>query len=576
VVPDAGFDRDEMTVTHLGFLYRNPLRRQPFEVGIGMDLFATLGQDHRNVTKFVEQVADGYAQEHIVLTASRSSYAFQTRSPHGLGSQLATYLRLGMEHLLTGYDHVLFLLALIVTAGRLIELVKIVTAFTAGHSLTLIAAALGWVSLPGRLVESVIAFTIVFVALENFARLQVAGRWLVTLVFGLMHGFGFANALAGLGLPRHDLVPSLLAFNVGVELGQLAIVAALFPLILLLRRLSFHREVVLAVSAGIALFGTAWLLERSLDLRWPRTAPPPRAGVAAAPLGRAMAGSSGPVSPARLAGSAGPAGLAAPPGTAALPPLPDGAEVMQRVNARPRGAASRLRLEMTLRDEARDVSFHKSVLAERKRFPSGYRTTYRVTSAGTEEGLGLLIAEDAAARGMWIYFPISRQLVPVATRGLAALASDFSCEDLLEQVPLGDFSFRTLGRGGTGSEAALLVEMLPRGERLAGELGFWRAVGWVRQDSWMIVRAEYYDAAGQPLKSFVAADVEQVSGIWTVRRFAMANHRARHRTEVQVTAVDYRVVLPDGLFAPERLPPPQHRTDARLEGSPAAPAGLSK
>ena len=238
---------------------------------------------------------------------------------------------------------------------------------------------------------------------------------------------------------------------------------------------------------------------------------------------------------------------------AAAGSLPSGEEVMRRVNARSRGDDSRMRLEMTLRDAKRG-DFRKSIVTQRKRLASGYRTSYRITAPGHEEGIGLLLSEDSSQRGMWMYFPASKQLVRVATRGLSALASDFTCEDLLVAVPLADYRFRTLGRDRLDGAAVLRVEMKPVSERLRTELGFSKAVGWVREDLWMIVRADYYDDAGKVFKTFRALDVEKVQGVWTVRRFSMRNHRAQHGTEVQVAEVDYSVRLADELFTPDRFP----------------------
>ena len=143
-------------------------------------------------------------------------------------SQLASFFRLGVEHIFLGYDHILFLLSLIVVC-KFGELVKIVTSFTVAHTITLVLATLLDVQLPGRFIETAIAATIVYVAAENFWIEHDARRWRLTFAFGLIHGFGFAGVLRELGLPTVGLVRSLVAFNVGVEAGQLAIVLVLFP-----------------------------------------------------------------------------------------------------------------------------------------------------------------------------------------------------------------------------------------------------------------------------------------------------------------------------------------------------------
>lgn len=220
----------------------------------------------------------------------------------------------------------------------------------------------------------------------------------------------------------------------------------------------------------------------------------------------------------------------------------DGEEVIRRVNARSRGVDSRMRLAMVLHDDKRG-DFEKTIDLRRKRFPDGYRTAYRILSPQHEAGIGLLLAEDRGASEMWMYFPISDQLVHVASRGLSALASDFSCEDLLVSIPIEDYEFRYLGRAGCGERSCLRVEMTPASEALRRELGFARSVGLVRDDVWMIVEADYFTAAGQLYKSFAAEEVAEIDGVWTVKRYSMVNHRAGHSTAVQVVEVDYSAEL---------------------------------
>jgi len=211
-----------------------------------------------------------------------------------------------------------------------------------------------------------------------------------------------------------------------------------------------------------------------------------------------------------------------------------------------------MRLEMTLRDAKRG-NFHKSIDMVRRQFPSGYRTSYSILAPDHEKGIGLLLSEDPAQHGMWMYFPASKQVIRVASRGLSALASDFSCEDLLVTLPLPDYQFRALGHARLGSLPCQRVEMVPTSERLRLELGFARAVGWVREDIWLIARADYEDEQGQVFKSFRAGDVELVDGVWTVKRFSMDNRRARHATEVKVAAVDYSAHAAEERFSPERF-----------------------
>ena len=140
------------------------------------------------------------------------------------------FVKLGVEHILTGYDHLLFLVALLATARDAWSVVRIVTAFTLAHSVTLSAGALGFVTVPDRIIEPLIAATIVFVALENlFAAEPDRRRWVWSFGFGLIHGLGFASALGELGLKGAALVRGLVGFNLGVEIGQLLFVAVFLP-----------------------------------------------------------------------------------------------------------------------------------------------------------------------------------------------------------------------------------------------------------------------------------------------------------------------------------------------------------
>jgi hydrogenase/urease accessory protein HupE len=167
-------------------------------------------------------------------------------------ANVGRFVLLGIEHILTGYDHIAFLVALVVVAPSFKAVLPIITAFTAAHSITLLLAALRVVSLNSRLVESAIAVSICYVAVENLFRKKATRRWLVAFCFGLVHGFGFASVLQTLIVGRANLVSSVVSFNVGVELGQLMIFAALLPLLRLLaaliaapedhhRRLGRHR-----------------------------------------------------------------------------------------------------------------------------------------------------------------------------------------------------------------------------------------------------------------------------------------------------------------------------------------------
>ncbi|HTU57464.1 MAG TPA: HupE/UreJ family protein, partial [Polyangiales bacterium] len=196
-----------------------------------------------------------------------------------LWQQTLAYLEQGVWHIWTGYDHILFLCTLLLpvlfTRRRsdkpLLEVLEIVSAFTLAHSITLSLAALQVVALPTRWVEATIAASVCWAALNNIYHWVTHKIWLVVFGFGLVHGFGFASVLHELGLPSTHLLAALVAFNAGVELGQLAIVLAVLPLSLALRRLRWDSPLVLRTgSLVIAAVGGMWLLERALDTSLPR------------------------------------------------------------------------------------------------------------------------------------------------------------------------------------------------------------------------------------------------------------------------------------------------------------------
>ncbi|MEO6741278.1 MAG: HupE/UreJ family protein, partial [Chthoniobacteraceae bacterium] len=177
------------------------------------------------------------------------------------------FFKLGIEHILTGYDHLCFLLALLVVS-RLRPLIAIVTSFTIAHSITLLLAAFGVVTLPTRFIECAIALTIVYVAVENLCRSSYAHRWMLTFFFGLIHGFGFANTLNPQELPLEAKAKCLLVFNLGVEAGQLAVVLVLLPLSLVLAKWRHGRQAKMAISVVVALLGLAWFFDRVFALGW--------------------------------------------------------------------------------------------------------------------------------------------------------------------------------------------------------------------------------------------------------------------------------------------------------------------
>jgi hydrogenase/urease accessory protein HupE len=202
--------------------------------------------------------SDG-SRETVVLEAGRPHQAVPSTAVRRLGR----FTVLGVEHIFTGYDHLVFLLGLLLAGESLSGMVRIVTSFTAAHSLTLALAGLGFVRLPSTLVEAVIALSIVYVAAENLLSRSFTRRWMVTFGFGLVHGFGFANVLEELATGGRELASLLFAFNLGVEIGQVAIAAAVLPLILKMRTHSAYPTIQRSASVGILVLGCVWLIQRT-------------------------------------------------------------------------------------------------------------------------------------------------------------------------------------------------------------------------------------------------------------------------------------------------------------------------
>jgi len=251
----------------------------PSAVEIGYSLFFDFDAQHKGLLNLEYQ---GRIQS-LVFSPERSKQRFELGEISSF-RQFLSYGREGVWHIWIGYDHILFLVSLLLPAVLLREskhwspvarfpdafwdVFKIVTSFTVAHSITLSLAALGVISLPSRLVESAIAASVVLAALNNLLPVVGGRRWVVAFAFGLIHGFGFASVLTELGLPRDALVLALVGFNLGVEGGQLTIVAAFLPLAYTLRESWFYRRAVL-VGGSIAIITIAmiWLLERALNLK---------------------------------------------------------------------------------------------------------------------------------------------------------------------------------------------------------------------------------------------------------------------------------------------------------------------
>ena len=233
----------------------------PRSLTIRDDLFDVLGTDHHTLAKI--EGPEGTRQ--FAFTPDTREVHLAFGDPEGARRWPRSFFLMGIHHILSGYDHLLFLFSLLLRGGGVASLLKIITAFTLAHSVTLALAVLDVVTMPDRLVESVIALSIAYIAAENLVLRQTSSRrWLVSFLFGLVHGFGFSSALRELQLPRHGLLWVLFGFNLGVEAGQAMVVALVLPGLLLLRRTRWEGRLVLSSSLAILLAGLALFVERLL------------------------------------------------------------------------------------------------------------------------------------------------------------------------------------------------------------------------------------------------------------------------------------------------------------------------
>jgi hydrogenase/urease accessory protein HupE len=233
-------------------------------------LFEKLSRGHREYFKLTNALGNTIAER--LLDASNPTAEITSNellASLGRWHTIQEFLLLGFDHILLGFDHLCFLFALLLVATSLSSVIKIVTSFTIAHSITLALAAFDKVTLSPSIVEPMIAVSIVYVALENIWRKgkDIEGRWLLTFAFGLIHGFGFAGVLKELniGAGGSGIAVPLVSFNVGVELGQLAVAALLWPLLQALRkRPELTTKLVPVGSLLVAIAGGYWLIERTL------------------------------------------------------------------------------------------------------------------------------------------------------------------------------------------------------------------------------------------------------------------------------------------------------------------------
>jgi hydrogenase/urease accessory protein HupE len=186
-----------------------------------------------------------------------------------MDQQFETFFKIGYFHILEGYDHLLFLLGLIIVTKNFRSLFSVISAFTIAHSTTLILSALGILSLPPVITESLIALSIVYVGIENVVRTETKNRWIVAGSFGLIHGAGFSghltDILKGMMEMGSVFVP-LTGFNVGIEAGQITVILIVFPLMMLARKYAKERQIVMEVSRVIAAVGAVLLVFRAFGM----------------------------------------------------------------------------------------------------------------------------------------------------------------------------------------------------------------------------------------------------------------------------------------------------------------------
>ena len=250
--------------------FRFPSTAEVKRVQFSSALFFTVIRNHQAAVIVswagVQKVYNKYGPYELDLTLSRLN-------PTILGTA-AEFILWGMHHIFVGYDHIAFLMALLLAAQKLRDMVRVVTSFTVAHSITLLLAALDLIRLPGGVTESLIAASIVYVALENFFITEGRYRWVLTFAFGLVHGLGFSSVLRDRLQDLQTILIPVVSFNLGVELGQISILLVVLPVLTLIRRAPDEKArerrqwwMVRVGSVPILLLGSFWLVDRVFQLR---------------------------------------------------------------------------------------------------------------------------------------------------------------------------------------------------------------------------------------------------------------------------------------------------------------------
>lgn len=233
------------------------LERKPEKLVVDYNLF--LDDSDPSHANFATIRLNGKQQEKILTYESREVEIGEI----SLLQNMKQFVLLGLEHIFTGYDHILFVISLLFGVKTFRHIISLVTAFTLAHSITLALATLGIVSLPSKFVESAIALSIVYVALINIFNREPKHQPWLAFGFGLIHGFGFAGILAEMRLDRESLAASLLSFNLGIELGQLIIVSIALPILTWFAKMRKMNWLIPGTSIGILSFGLIWFIQRA-------------------------------------------------------------------------------------------------------------------------------------------------------------------------------------------------------------------------------------------------------------------------------------------------------------------------
>lgn len=273
-IPDLSIRFDEFTHANTPrkiekqnntLITRWRIQREQGLEGMGFEVIGLRGTGYQVLVRIV---TDATLPLTALLDTEVTSFQFEKAGGEGFGNIVIAYTVLGFEHILIGWDHLLFVFSLVILISNVKALLLTITSFTLAHSLTLIAVSMGWMTVPGPPVEAAIALSIVFLARElvQLARgrdsLTATYPWVVAFAFGLLHGMGFAGALSDIGVPEGEAVKALLAFNVGVELGQVFFVVCILALMAMFKRIQVPVVFNRLPAYAIGTVSSFWLVER--------------------------------------------------------------------------------------------------------------------------------------------------------------------------------------------------------------------------------------------------------------------------------------------------------------------------